>query len=186
MAQRRWATASGRYKKAAGPPRPCRICGVWLQNLSQRVCRSAECQRLDTNAQQLEFYARYLAEHGHAYTARYAEKRNAAAKEYKQTPKGTAIRRAADHRRRVRLAGGRSERFLNEDIFERDGWICGICHKPVDRDLVHPDPASPSLDHIVPVSQGGDHVRANVRLAHLACNVRRGARGADEQLRLLG
>ena len=175
-----------RYPRLAGPPRPCEFCDEWLETVKQRICGSPECKRLYNNARQLKFYADHLAEHGVSYTNRYSEKRNAASKEYRRTPNGTAIRRAADHRRRVRLAGGRSERFLNEDIFERDAWVCGICGESVDRGLVHPDPASPSLDHIVPISLGGDHVRSNVRLAHLSCNVKRGARGADEQLRLVG
>jgi hypothetical protein len=35
----------------------------------------------------------------------------------------------------------------------------------------------PSLDHVVPVSASGtSHTRANVRLAHLVCNTKRGNR----------
>jgi 5-methylcytosine-specific restriction endonuclease McrA len=44
----------------------------------------------------------------------------------------------------------------------------------------------PSLDHIVPVSLGGTHTWANVQLAHLRCNVSKGNRPANEQLRLVG
>jgi 5-methylcytosine-specific restriction endonuclease McrA len=45
---------------------------------------------------------------------------------------------------------------------------------------------SASLDHIVPLACDGDHVRANVHLAHLICNVRKNARGGGEQLMLFG
>ncbi|MGZ6852480.1 MAG: HNH endonuclease [Mycobacteriaceae bacterium] len=90
----------------------------------------------------------------------------------------TESRRAASQRRRALKAGATSERFTAREIYERDGWICGICEKPIDRSLTHPDPGSVSLDHIQPLSLGGDHSRANTRAAHLGCNVRRGNRVA--------
>lgn len=48
---------------------------------------------------------------------------------------------------------------------------CGICGKPVDKRLKYPDPMSPVIDHIVPVSKGG-HPSAmeNLQLAHWSCN----------------
>lgn len=94
--------------------------------------------------------------------------------------------RQAVHRRRVAMTGASSERFASIDIFERDGWRCGICRKPVDASLQWPDPMSPSLDHVVPVACGGAHTRANVRLTHLTCNTARGMRGGNEQLALIG
>ena len=62
------------------------------------------------------------------------------------------------------------------EVYERDRWVCGICLERVDRRLIWPDPMSPSLDHIVPLSRGGAHQLANVQCAHLSCNVRKGAR----------
>jgi hypothetical protein len=41
----------------------------------------------------------------------------------------------------------------------------------VDRGPGAPRALSPSIDHIVPLSRGGQHVKANVRIAHLWCNV---------------
>lgn len=55
---------------------------------------------------------------------------------------------------------------------EDDCWLCG---KPVDKTLKTPHPGSPEVDEVVPVSLGGDPLsRANCRLAHRLCNVRRG------------
>lgn len=62
----------------------------------------------------------------------------------------------------------------NTDVFERDNWICGICGSAVDPELSWPDPRCATLDHIVPLSLGGDHIWENVRLAHARCNSRRG------------
>lgn len=49
--------------------------------------------------------------------------------------------------------------------------ICGICGKPVDKSLKYPNPMSPVIDHIIPVSKGG-HPSAieNLQLAHWSCN----------------
>lgn len=77
------------------------------------------------------------------------------------------------------------ERFQVKEIYDRDGWICGICHKPVNSRLRFPHPKSPSLDHIIPIAIGGSHIKKNVQLAHLSCNVSIGI-GGIKQLRLIG
>jgi predicted nucleic acid-binding Zn ribbon protein len=82
------------------------------------------------------------------------------------------------HERRARMAGVSSERFGKAEIFERDGWLCGICGSAVSRDARFPDPSSPSLDHVVPLAAGGEHTRANTRCSHLGCNMRKGAQVA--------
>lgn len=60
------------------------------------------------------------------------------------------------------------------EIGNRDGWQCALCSEPVNRWLEYPDPLSPSIDHILPVSLGGIHDPSNVRVTHLRCNVKRG------------
>lgn len=80
--------------------------------------------------------------------------------------------------RRARMADPTAERFDVVEIFERDGWACGICDQPVDQTLAYPDPMSVSLDHVQPLSLGGTHTRDNVRCSHLTCNIRRGNRAA--------
>jgi 5-methylcytosine-specific restriction endonuclease McrA len=86
------------------------------------------------------------------------------------------------------LDGGTYEKFDDREIFERDRWRCGLCRNRVNPNLVFPDPMSASLDHIVPITKGGRHVRVNVQLAHLVCNVGKGNSyaPAGEQLLLIG
>ena len=83
-------------------------------------------------------------------------------------------RRANHHKRRALKMKLPADDILPVDVYERDGWICGICDEPVDKNLKWPDPLSPSLDHVQPLSKGGHHVLSNVQLAHLECNVRKG------------
>jgi 5-methylcytosine-specific restriction endonuclease McrA len=91
-------------------------------------------------------------------------------------------------RRRAWKNGLLAERFTNREIYERDKWVCQLCRRNVDSTLAYPHPLSASLDHIMPKSRGGDHIRANVQLAHLACNLEKRDRvlGDGEQLRLIG
>lgn len=95
----------------------------------------------------------------------------------------TYARYAANYRARRR--GAFVESFAPRDIFERDDWRCGLCGKKVRQTLRHPHPQSASLDHIVPLSEGGEHSRRNTQTAHLLCNLRKGKRGS-QQLALIG
>lgn len=70
------------------------------------------------------------------------------------------------------------EKFSRWDIFERDGWICQLCHEPIDAALDGRKPFGPTLDHIIPVSRGGTHTQDNVQLAHRRCNSQKGNRVA--------
>jgi 5-methylcytosine-specific restriction endonuclease McrA len=52
--------------------------------------------------------------------------------------------------------------------------------------LVVPHLKVPTIDHIVPLADGGDDVKVNVQLAHFICNSIKGDRGGGEQLLLVG
>lgn len=54
-------------------------------------------------------------------------------------------------------------------IFERDGYKCHYCNKQLTR-------FTATLDHLQPVSKGGDNSYANLITACLHCNSRRGNR----------
>lgn len=75
------------------------------------------------------------------------------------------------------------ELFDASEIFERDGFRCQICNRALKVGAAVPDPMAPTIDHILPVSKGGQHTRANVRAAHFICNSLRSNVGAA-QLRL--
>lgn len=90
----------------------------------------------------------------------------------------TEAQRRRDQLRRARKVEAPAEVFDSAEVYERDGWSCGICDEPVDPTLAYPDPMSASLDHVTPLSLGGSHTRDNSRCAHLRCNIRRGNRAA--------
>jgi hypothetical protein len=90
-----------------------------------------------------------------------------------------------NHRRSIRERGAFVAPVSRTEIYKRDGWRCGICHRAVDPKLRYPDPTSASIDHIIPIARGGTHEPRNVRLAHWICNVRRSDSMANTQLRLI-
>lgn len=79
--------------------------------------------------------------------------------------------------------------ITDEEILERDGWRCqipGCKRRPIRKDLKYPHLRSKSIDHIIPLSLGGDDTAVNKRAAHFGCNVARGNEMGAEQLPLFG
>lgn len=69
-----------------------------------------------------------------------------------------------DYRRWIPIA-------VRRGVYERDSWVCGICLEHVDEGLIgSKSPWRPSLDHVVPRSEGGSDEPENLRLSHFWCN----------------
>lgn len=81
-----------------------------------------------------------------------------------------ATARANRRRKERMLANGPRESYTLEEMGDRDAWVCGLCHDSVDRQYIFPDPASPSVDHVLEIVLGGTDNRDNVRITHLFCN----------------
>jgi 5-methylcytosine-specific restriction endonuclease McrA len=76
------------------------------------------------------------------------------------------------------------ERIDAQRVYERDAWRCHICRRRISKSRRYPDQKSASLDHIVPLSEGGRHEYRNVASAHLLCNMSKNAKSFG-QLRLI-
>ncbi len=79
--------------------------------------------------------------------------------------------------------------ITDEEILERDGWRCqipGCKRRPIRKDVSYPHSRSKSIDHIIPLSLGGDDTAVNKRAAHLGCNLARGNKAGLEQVALFG
>ena len=55
-------------------------------------------------------------------------------------------------------------------VIKRDKYKCQICFTYVFETASHHDPQYPNIDHIVPLSKGGEHSYANVQLTCRSCN----------------
>lgn len=80
------------------------------------------------------------------------------------------------NRRRAQKVNGEYEEIDRDLVFERDGYECKLCMRPLDMDAKFPHPWSPTLDHIQPLSKGGHHLYVNLQAAHFRCNTAKGDR----------
>ena len=81
---------------------------------------------------------------------------------------------AKSKRRKARLRGASAgEPISLWVIYERDGGRCGLCGAGVDRNAKWPSRQAPSVDHITPISRGGNDNADNLQLSHLSCNMRK-------------
>lgn len=140
----------------------------------RRGCRCFMCRTANSTKQASFFAAKggNLWRDNDLERLRYHERR-AAGQRVEWTPQRQARWEA---RAALKRGAPDSETFPRREVFDRDGWICGICHDPVDPDCPWPEPMSPSLDHVIPVTRGGSHSRANTQCSHLVCNIRKGNR----------
>ncbi len=111
-----------------------------------------------------------------AWTRANRERRNSWMRGYRVSPYWRAKGRIYSAQRRARLRQRPVETFAFREILLRDRGCCRICGWPVSTKHAWPHPLSASLDHVVPISRGGAHLRSNVQLAHLRCNLRKAAK----------
>ena len=118
---------------------------------------------------------------------RHRAERNRKAKIYYAANREEALANAAAWRKanpekmcdysRARQARKRGapvvEDIRRADIWERDGGICYLCGLPCDPDNWH-------LEHLIPLSRGGNHSADNVAASHPECNRAKGTRTPDE------
>jgi hypothetical protein len=78
--------------------------------------------------------------------------------------------RERQHRRRAMV---RDSQVGPVDLDALWTGACGICEESLDRELRHPDPMSPTIDHIIALARGGTHTQDNLQWAHRTCNLRK-------------
>lgn len=75
-------------------------------------------------------------------------------------------------KRRAIMARG--EQINYTEVYDAHGWICHLCGEEISRYAKCDDHMRVTLDHIIPLSKGGEHVRSNVAPAHYRCNMAKG------------
>jgi 5-methylcytosine-specific restriction endonuclease McrA len=158
---------------------------------------------LDTNAS--EYFRHYRAanrERLNANDRAYAQAHRAEAiaktKAWQTAnPEKTKAHRAATARRHPETGRRKTQRYrarkhnapriepINDHaIYTRDRWICQLCFRRVNPQGKKGE--APSLDHVIPLSQGGHHTAQNLVLTHWRCNRKKQARAVSQQQRLFG
>lgn len=86
-----------------------------------------------------------------------------------------SYKRASKIKRKAALRGARVETVDPFKVFDRDGWhcqLCGVQTPRAKRGTYEPD--APELDHIIPLSKGGEHSYRNTQCACRRCNGEKG------------
>jgi 5-methylcytosine-specific restriction endonuclease McrA len=93
-------------------------------------------------------------------------------KEWRRSPAGRESRAAARKKRKAqKRTATKGETISAAKVFEWAGWRCEACGTETPKELrgtLHWH--APELDHIIPLSRGGAHIRANVQLLCRKCN----------------
>lgn len=69
--------------------------------------------------------------------------------------------------------------YTLDEVGDRDGWRCYLCGHSVDRTRRGRHRLTPTADHLIPLSEGGEDTFENVALAHYGCNSGRGKRPVE-------
>jgi hypothetical protein len=64
-------------------------------------------------------------------------------------------------------------------------WKCHLCGGKIDKTAKAPNPKSLTLEHLIPLSKGGEHSYRNCVAAHFECNWRKSDKAIGEQLKLI-
>lgn len=158
-------------------------------------CQNPECQALRRNPplpeRECDFcHGRFTpvkVAHRFCSTAcwRHSEAGRACRRAWEKTQAGREWAGRRRRQRRARKAGVAAVPYVAREIFERDRWRCMLCGRKLNRRAKWPHPDSASIDHVIPLAQGGGDNPLNVQAAHLLCNSAKGHRGGGEQLRLV-
>jgi 5-methylcytosine-specific restriction endonuclease McrA len=136
----------------------CRVCNSWFVTLFTDVTCSADCQQ-------------------------------AHQKETARKHRASDVGKAAKDRRRARKRDAFVENVYRKQVYERDNYRCQLtlpgC-RGIDRKKVGSHPQAPTLDHIIPLAQGGTHEPKNCHTACFYCNCKKSDVGGGEQLLLIG
>jgi 5-methylcytosine-specific restriction endonuclease McrA len=153
----------------------CSGCGKEFESKHKRARCSRECdleygrrESFRTNSEKKETKPRECKECGEVFIPEYGNKRRFFCSDECLKRSARRIRR---HKERAKLRLVKVETVDPIRVFIRDGWRCQLCGKKLNRKhrgTYRHD--APELDHIVPLSRGGEHSYLNTQCACRKCN----------------
>jgi len=67
------------------------------------------------------------------------------------------------------------EFYTEQQVIDQHGTVCHICLKNIDLSLNRKDPMGFQIDHVIPLSKGGEDKLGNVKPSHAKCNQQKGS-----------
>lgn len=168
----------------------CGICGKLFTSKRKRERCSRECDlehsrrnSFRINSGKKELKKRKCKECGAMFTPEYGNKRRSFCSTECLRRNARRIRR---HKERAKLRLVKVETVDPVKVFERDGWRCQICRRKLrPKDKGTYKDSAPELDHIIPLSKGGEHSYRNTQCLCRRCNADKSGNERG-QLRLFG
>lgn len=164
----------------------CKQCGVvWHSDKSKRVYCGDKCARLAaidrgskrwSNANPKPEFYEYLCKFCGNTWQQETMIRGAALKHGVYCPEHRKTAQTARYRAKTvkrQSNGVKPSRIAIEHLVAVYGAICYLCTEPIDLDLPRTSRFGATVDHIVPLSKGGDDEFDNLQLAHWICNNRK-------------
>lgn len=82
---------------------------------------------------------------------------------------------------REKVVSSSIEKINRLSLFKEFGWKCKECGCDTPHSLINTtDRKAPQLDHIIPISKGGQHIKSNLQLLCRECNIRKSNKMPDE------
>jgi 5-methylcytosine-specific restriction endonuclease McrA len=155
-------SSTGYNKHLANKETPC------------QPCKEAQSQRAkEYRAKNLERLRKRESE----YNKANAEKRKTYIAKWIQNNKDKVS--AYSHKKRALRNSNNHEPYTIQDVTDQYGTDCHICNKPIDMEA--PRLAGEEgwenglhLDHVIPLSKGGEDNISNVKPSHARCNIVKG------------
>lgn len=94
------------------------------------------------------------------------------------------MRQSASARRQAKKRNAFIENVSTKKLAKMQNWDCHLCGGKISKTAKWPHPDSLSLDHLIPLSLGGEHSYYNCVAAHLRCNFLKSNNAVNEQLKL--
>jgi len=174
--------SSKRMKQIAARRRKCTGCGHAYLQIGKKLLHKTLCKGCCDVAKERNS-RRTCEDCGVVYTKEkyQSSKRCSACSDARRREVIRECKKRRGHRMRAKQKGG--DLFVSRDIFKRDLWRCYLCGTKVrvyatKRNM--PDEAT--IDHVVPVSKGGEHSLANCRCACRVCNTLKSDSMPERQL----
>lgn len=168
----------------------CGICGTLFTSRLPRARCGRSCdleyerrRSREANAAKKVIKKRKCKECGRMFVAEYGDKHKAFCSEVCMHRN---LKRRRRQKERAILRSARVETVDAIRVFERDNWRCQLCGRKLrqaHRGTVRDD--APELDHIIPLSKGGEHSCRNTQCSCRKCNQDKGGTEIG-QLRLFG
>lgn len=139
---------------------------------SCKVCRDRQRQTQEGRAAKRAARRRYYAEHRDHILEQRRRYRKA------NPDKARAYRRKRRALKKSQLGLWEDDAFIERQLWLYQRGRCYYCQAPISEPFQ--SPRTFHLDHVIPLSRGGEHCVSNVVLACCACNLNKGTKTAEE------